>query len=297
MGCHSLLHGIFPTQGLNLSLLHCGQILYCLSHQGSPEPDAKGIQIKTLCLHSHEILSLLGEGGWAPRVFVSRVLLTEFLAASSVEDTSFPGNLISRLNAFPRWPLDRLPGFENESLVVNIYTAVWIQWHSSCACPAGVLLRFELNVLIWLSILGHLSSFVPCPSPIHLNPDVSQAWSDWKSVQFPCMHLRCCDSDTENILHFLLKKEKSPSLQLSEHIIGTVAVYHALTEFHYQQASDCGVPSWTSQAAFEDCLEHGCTFECVSWELVMCKQLKIIKNWNSFWNGLDEGLSIYLICC
>ena len=28
MGCHSLLQGIFPTQGLNLGLLHCRQILY-----------------------------------------------------------------------------------------------------------------------------------------------------------------------------------------------------------------------------------------------------------------------------
>ena len=27
---------IFPTQGLNPGLLHCRQILYCLSHQGSP---------------------------------------------------------------------------------------------------------------------------------------------------------------------------------------------------------------------------------------------------------------------
>ena len=31
----SLLQGIFPTQGLNLSLLHCRQILYQLSHKGS----------------------------------------------------------------------------------------------------------------------------------------------------------------------------------------------------------------------------------------------------------------------
>ena len=31
-----LLKGIFPTQGSNLGLLHCRQILYCLSHQGSP---------------------------------------------------------------------------------------------------------------------------------------------------------------------------------------------------------------------------------------------------------------------
>ena len=33
VGCHSLLQGIFPTQGPNLGLLHCKQILYCLSHQ------------------------------------------------------------------------------------------------------------------------------------------------------------------------------------------------------------------------------------------------------------------------
>ena len=30
VGCHSLLQGIFPTQGLNLDFLHCRQILYCL---------------------------------------------------------------------------------------------------------------------------------------------------------------------------------------------------------------------------------------------------------------------------
>ena len=35
VGCHSLLQRLFPTQGLNLSLLHCRWILYCLSHQGS----------------------------------------------------------------------------------------------------------------------------------------------------------------------------------------------------------------------------------------------------------------------
>ena len=34
---HALLQGIFPTQGSNPSLPHCRQILYHLSHQGSPE--------------------------------------------------------------------------------------------------------------------------------------------------------------------------------------------------------------------------------------------------------------------
>ena len=32
VGSHSLLQGIFPTQGLNPHLLHCRQILYRLSH-------------------------------------------------------------------------------------------------------------------------------------------------------------------------------------------------------------------------------------------------------------------------
>ena len=35
MGCHFLLQGIFPTQGLNPGLLHCRQILYRLSYKGA----------------------------------------------------------------------------------------------------------------------------------------------------------------------------------------------------------------------------------------------------------------------
>ena len=37
VGCHALLQGIFPTQGLNLHLLcllHCGRMLCSLSHLG-----------------------------------------------------------------------------------------------------------------------------------------------------------------------------------------------------------------------------------------------------------------------
>jgi len=36
VGCHALLQGIFPTQRLNLCLLHCRQILYPLSYLASP---------------------------------------------------------------------------------------------------------------------------------------------------------------------------------------------------------------------------------------------------------------------
>ena len=46
-GCHSLLQGIFPTQGSNPDLLNCAQILYHLSHLGSLERPCR------VCLRSH----------------------------------------------------------------------------------------------------------------------------------------------------------------------------------------------------------------------------------------------------
>ena len=36
VGSHALLQGILPTQELNSGLLHCRQILYCLSYPGNP---------------------------------------------------------------------------------------------------------------------------------------------------------------------------------------------------------------------------------------------------------------------
>ena len=38
VGCHNLLQGIFPNQGLNPGLLHCRRFLYQLSYQGGPTP-------------------------------------------------------------------------------------------------------------------------------------------------------------------------------------------------------------------------------------------------------------------
>ena len=44
VGYHSLLQEVFPTQGSNPGLQHCRQILYHLSHQGSPG----GFMVKNL---------------------------------------------------------------------------------------------------------------------------------------------------------------------------------------------------------------------------------------------------------
>ena len=49
MGCHFLLQGIFPTQGLNSHLLHCRQILYHPSHQGSPTKCCQSLSHVRLC--------------------------------------------------------------------------------------------------------------------------------------------------------------------------------------------------------------------------------------------------------
>ena len=53
VGCHCLLQGIFPIQGSNPGLPHCG--LYCLSHQGSPK--ISPAQMLPPVLHESESVS------------------------------------------------------------------------------------------------------------------------------------------------------------------------------------------------------------------------------------------------
>ena len=43
MRSHSLLQGLFPTQGSKRGLLHCGQILYHLSHQRNFAPEESAL--------------------------------------------------------------------------------------------------------------------------------------------------------------------------------------------------------------------------------------------------------------
>ena len=63
VGSLSLLQGIFPTQGLNPGFLHCRQILYQLSHKGSPRipewvtyPFSRGSSWPRNLLHCRQIL-------------------------------------------------------------------------------------------------------------------------------------------------------------------------------------------------------------------------------------------------
>ena len=46
VGCHSLLQGIFPTQGSNPDLLHYRQISYCLNHKWKESDNWSDIYIE-----------------------------------------------------------------------------------------------------------------------------------------------------------------------------------------------------------------------------------------------------------
>ena len=61
VGSHSFLQRIFPTQRQNPGLLHCSQILYHLSYQGSPKSGGGD-----LCL---QIWRLMSQRFFPPRLY------------------------------------------------------------------------------------------------------------------------------------------------------------------------------------------------------------------------------------
>ena len=72
VGCHSHLQGIFPNQVSNPGLLHCRQILYHLSHQGSPYAQleiVKKIYIQTNIWFSMQLCVLRRQHPGKQRVF------------------------------------------------------------------------------------------------------------------------------------------------------------------------------------------------------------------------------------
>lgn len=64
MHCHALFQGIFSTQRSNPGLLHCKQILYCLSHEGHANESVfhtkkrKEIQFINMCAQCMAKVSL-----------------------------------------------------------------------------------------------------------------------------------------------------------------------------------------------------------------------------------------------
>ena len=98
VGSWYLLQGIFPTQGSNPGLLPCRQILYQLSHQGSPDIDmiynseaAPSPSSKVLEGHLKEMMSELSQrlSRCEPSQGKSRTnsTITEFQAENTISNT------------------------------------------------------------------------------------------------------------------------------------------------------------------------------------------------------------------
>ena len=87
VGCHFLLQGILPTQGLNLGLSRCRQTLYRLSHQGSEHETDLKFETEAM-----QLLSFSSSWGYCPNDGMScgpRLRWTK----SDVQDAALKGVL------------------------------------------------------------------------------------------------------------------------------------------------------------------------------------------------------------
>ena len=101
VGCHFPLQGIFPTQGLNLHLLHWKAYSLPLSHQGNPYSGLKPLLIHSRCLPTSIIHSCMNQGRWI-------VLWTVFVSPLNSHAETLP----SQSDGLRNWGLW-------ESLVLN----------------------------------------------------------------------------------------------------------------------------------------------------------------------------------
>ena len=95
VGCHAVLQGIFPTQGSNPGLLHCRQILYHLSHQGSPRilewvtyPFSRDLASITSHIHNR-VLFLLWFHPFLLSAVISPLMSSSILAPTNLGSSSF----------------------------------------------------------------------------------------------------------------------------------------------------------------------------------------------------------------
>ena len=76
MSCHILLQGIFPTQGSNPGHLHCRQILYHLSQQGSPQYHIGAIIFQGT---SNSLLQGLIQKLFELMIFINQIVVNVFV--------------------------------------------------------------------------------------------------------------------------------------------------------------------------------------------------------------------------
>ena len=126
MGCHFLLQGIFPTEGLNQGVQYCRQIFYPLSHQGS---------------HYTPIKKLILKKGKEAKSYFSTQPFKRL--PTLLTDLSDPlSDLMSSFSS--HWPLDALQTFLTYSQLWGIFH--FLNCSSSSCCTAGCLSFFRFLV-------------------------------------------------------------------------------------------------------------------------------------------------------
>ena len=140
VGCHALLQGIFPTQGLFPGLQHCRQILYHLIHQGSPLESLVGDYTIAKVSYPKDSQTLLCElknmdcGG----------NFLKFLGYSKGELSIWPASslhLLSFWMSVCHWDLE-VSVFSTKAVTsLFLYHPPWGLWHSLAVKP--MLLQFK----------------------------------------------------------------------------------------------------------------------------------------------------------
>ena len=98
--CHFLLQRLFPTQRLNLGLLHCRQILYHFSHQGSPPTSLKCFKSTfKFCQIKVNMLRIHVKSSWFD-VLETSILTHKFHWYDAAKMGGFPFCLLDLINFY-----------------------------------------------------------------------------------------------------------------------------------------------------------------------------------------------------
>ena len=155
VGCHFLLQGIFPTQGLNPGLPHSRQMLYCLSHPGSQSKEAP---FSSNCLKDvldviFFFLIYMFENSWIFFFFIWLIVWVwiEFWGKKNNFPWELGGNWLFCLLAF--------------SVAVESHAGLVLLWSAS-------LLFFSWPQFI-KSLHIYNSESLPCCKEVHIFPTLS----------------------------------------------------------------------------------------------------------------------------
>ena len=157
MGCHSLLQGIFPTQGLKLGLLHYRQILNNLNHQGKPlngENQSSSFAQSCLTLCDPTNCSMLG--------FPVHHYIPSLLKLMSIESVMPSSHLIlchPLLLLSPIFPI--ITVLSTESALLNRWPKDWsFSFSISPSNEYSGLISFRMDWFDLLALQGTLKSLL-----------------------------------------------------------------------------------------------------------------------------------------